>query len=79
MQNYILFCIYFDLFKVWKEKKQVLPISFCYGGLSSVTFYSDLGGAWVAFEVFLMLEIDVDGSLSSFEFLREIVGLVSSN
>ena len=39
----------------------------------------DLGGTWVAFEVFLMLEIDVDGSLSSFEFLREIVGLVSSN
>ena len=41
--------------------------------------FSDLAWAWEAFVTFLLLEIDADGSLLSLEFLRELVGIVSSS
>ena len=39
----------------------------------------DLTWVWGAFVVSLLLKIDIDGSLSSSEFLSKFVGMVSSS
>lgn len=80
----------FGVFKIWKVQKGVFSINFCYNSLPAITLYFsrnfkndlisfDLVGTWETSLSFCLVEIDVHGSLSNLEFLRELACIVSSS